>query len=381
MSVTVAGPVNAVRDSADLGEAIRSLRAELARAPRLQRARVRWAALGLLISLLVILIDALTGSPGLEPWRLAGVGSALVGMFALTLAAAFHTIGSGETATRLPAASRQFHRLLDRIPLLTTAAAVLFALAAGLLLPSMTVHPGFALFSIAFAVLAVVAARDTIRTGRVLYAEAHARERAAERARAEASQAQLRALQSQLQPHFLFNALNTVASLVRTDPRRAERTVEHLADVLRRTLARAGQPLTTLRDEVDYVTAYLAVEQERWGDELRVEWRLAPETLDVIIPSMTLQPLVENALKHGVGRRLEGGRVYIASARTADGVELSVSDDGPGFDSAANGGTGLANLRARLETLSLGRGRVEVGEGASGWGAIVRVTLPADLGR
>ena len=379
------GPENHVhdsRDSADLGEVIRSLRDELARAPRLQRARVGWVALGLLISLLVILIDAVTGSPGLEPWRLAGVGCALVGMFALTLTTAFHTIGSGEmTATGLPAESRRFHRLLDRIPLLTTAAAVLFALAAGLLLPSMTVHPIFAAFAIAFALFAAVAARDTIQTGRVLYAEALARERAVERANAEVSQAQLRALQSQLQPHFLFNALNTVASLVRTDPRGAERTVEHLADVLRRTLARAEQPLTTLRDEVDYVTAYLAVEQERWGDELRVDWRLAPDTLDAIIPSMTLQPLVENALKHGVGRRLEGGRVCIASARTADGVELSVSDDGPGFDPAANGGTGLANLRARLETLSPGRGRVVIGEGASGSGAIVRVTIPADLGR
>src|SRR5690606_10777589 len=142
---------------------------------------------------------------------------------------------------------------------------------------------------------------------------------AAARAREAAAAAQLAALQAQLHPHFLFNALNTIASLVRTDARRAEATTENLARALRRTLVRSGRTHTTVAEERDFVCAYLAVEQERFGDRLDVAWAIEPATLPLRIPPMTLQPLVENALKHGIGERIEGGRVEIG-ARAAGGM-------------------------------------------------------------
>lgn len=196
-----------------------------------------------------------------------------------------------------------------------------------------------------------IAAMTVTDTTALLYRSAREQAEAAARADAAATEARFAALQSQMNPHFLFNALNTIAALVREDGAAAERTVTSLADVLRRTLQRTQQPLTTVDEEVSYVEAYLAVEQQRWRQRLRVIWEVEPDARPLTLPPMTLQPLVENALRHGIGDRLEGGTLTIHASRTAQGLRLRVSDDGGGFSGAAVEGTGLGNLRARLATL------------------------------
>jgi signal transduction histidine kinase len=212
-------------------------------------------------------------------------------------------------------------------------------------------------------------------TTRFLYD--HAREQAelAARAREEATRSQLAALQAQLNPHFLFNSLNTVASLVRTDPRRAEATVENLAHILRRTLDRSAKSAIPLSDELDYLRAYLSIEQERYGPRLSVDWNVDPAALACLVPPMTLQPLVENSLKHGLSKKLAGGHVRIVVSRHNGTLHMQVDDDGPGFARDARDGTGLGNLRQRLATLYGGAASVHV-NGAPG--ASVALEIPAE---
>jgi signal transduction histidine kinase len=171
------------------------------------------------------------------------------------------------------------------------------------------------------------------------------------RAEAQLAGARLAALQAQMNPHFLFNALNTVASLAGRDPRAAEAMVENLSDVLRMTLERSQSANGTLADEVAFVRAYLSVEAQRFGDRLLVEWAIAPETLDASMPPLSIQPLVENALKHGIGPRREGGRVAIRAARDEGRLRVSVIDSGDGFAARFQEGTGLGNLRTRLDVM------------------------------
>ncbi|HET7233222.1 MAG TPA: histidine kinase, partial [Longimicrobium sp.] len=210
---------------------------------------------------------------------------------------------------------------------------------------------------------------------RWLYGYARQQADAAERARAEASDAQLAALQAQVNPHFLFNALNTIAALVRTDPRAAERTTENLALILRRTLDRTRRTDCTVDDEIDYLRAWLAVERERYGDRLRVDFDVDPAAAGMRIPTMTLQPLVENSLKHGIAGKLEGGRVAVRVRREGDRLRLEVEDDGAGFPREPGNGTGLANLRRRLETIYATAAELRIERPATG--ARVVVELPA----
>ncbi|HEX5871720.1 MAG TPA: histidine kinase [Longimicrobium sp.] len=222
----------------------------------------------------------------------------------------------------------------------------------------------------------VYSTRVTLDSTRFLYLHAREQAAAAERAQAEAADARLAALQAQMNPHFLFNALNTIASLVRTDARAAEATTENLAAILRRTLDRSRSTISTVEDEADYLRAYLSIEQERFGDRLSVDWEIDPAALPARIPPMTLQPLAENALKHGIGGRLEGGRIRIA-ARRMDGVlRLEVEDDGAGFVRGAREGTGLGNLRARLATLYGDRASLKVEPLPRG--TLATVQLPAE---
>ena len=231
-------------------------------------------------------------------------------------------------------------------------------------------------------------------TTRFLYTHAREQAAAAERARGEATESQLAALQAQVNPHFLFNTLNTVASLVRTDAAAAEATVENLAVVLRRTLDRSRRILSTVDDEIDHLAAYISVAKQRFENRLQVHWAVAAEARELLLPTMTMQPLVENALKHGIGARLEGGALHIGahvesvSRGSAGPVEVSrgetagasrliveVADDGPGFPRRHTEGTGLANLRARLETLYGDQADLRIDR--SGPGSRVVVSLPA----
>ncbi len=173
-----------------------------------------------------------------------------------------------------------------------------------------------------------------------------------------ASRAELKALRAQINPHFLFNALNTIASLIAVDPEHAEATVEQLAEVFRYTLRRSEAEWARVEDEIDFVRSYLEVEKARFGDRLQVSIEIEPEVRDARIPAMMVQTLVENAVKHGLGAVKRQGRLAIEAGRRGDRIEIRVGDNGPrpqgGRPKAAAGpehkaaGYGLENIRRRL---------------------------------
>jgi LytS/YehU family sensor histidine kinase len=166
--------------------------------------------------------------------------------------------------------------------------------------------------------------------------------------------ARLAALQSQLNPHFLFNSLNTIAVLVRDgDNAGATRVIEQLSDVLRHTLGRARASEVALDDELELVRQYLAVEQVRFSDRLRPAFDIDPHALSAAVPAFAVQHLVENALRHGIARRTEAGRVAVSARLAGDTLELSIEDDGVGIKPGAadEKGHGLENTRERLRAL------------------------------
>jgi two-component system, LytTR family, sensor kinase len=180
-----------------------------------------------------------------------------------------------------------------------------------------------------------------------------------------ASQAQLQALKMQLHPHFLFNTLNGVVGLVR-DQRNKEAVgmLAGLSDLLRHTLDSAGKQEVPLREELDFLELYLDIQQMRFPDRLRVEMRVEPDTLDALVPNLILQPLVENAVRHGVAPRAAPGTVGVAVEREDGLLRVTVYDDGPGLkrgqQDAGGGGIGLSNTRARLAQLYGARHRFSV---------------------
>jgi signal transduction histidine kinase len=195
-----------------------------------------------------------------------------------------------------------------------------------------------------------------------------------------ATRAELAAVQARLNPHFLSNALHSVSALVATDPEAAEESLDRLGDLFRYTLEQSERRVVRLEDEWQFVKDYLAIEQMRLGDRLAVEMTLDPAAAACAVPSFALQPLVENAIRHGIGPRRDGGTVRVSARRDDGRVELLVSDDGLGADPSvvdASGGTGLRTLRQRLALDDTLDGRVEV-ETAPGAGFRVRVSVAAD---
>lgn len=188
-------------------------------------------------------------------------------------------------------------------------------------------------------------------------------------------EAQLHALRAQLHPHFLFNTLNAIAELIYQDPPRAERTLTRLSDLLRLTLARSDEHHVTLGEELDFLRSYLDVQQILLQDRLRLAWDVNDDALQARVPTMILQPLVENAIRHGIGPRTGGGSLRIAAERDADALLLAVEDDGVGIGSAAIEGIGLANTRARLDHLYAGRHSFTVISNPGG-GTVARVRIP-----
>ncbi len=210
-----------------------------------------------------------------------------------------------------------------------------------------------------------------------------ARQRQAQEARlaAQLAEARLGALRMQLNPHFLFNSLNAIAVLVR-DQRTADasRVIERLGGVLHQVLQGEGRQEVTLDEELRFLEQYLAIEQVRFPDRLVVRWAIAPELRDALMPEFVLQPLVENAIRHGIARRSAAGAIEISAAGHGGDLVLSVRDDGPGFrPEPAAAGVGLANVRARLETLFGDRARLEI-RSADGGGTVATVRIPLRRG-
>jgi signal transduction histidine kinase len=209
--------------------------------------------------------------------------------------------------------------------------------------------------------------------------EARFRERHASQLEARLSEARLEALRTQLQPHFLFNALNAIAALVRSDAMGAERMIARLSDLLRCSLANGGAQEVTLKEELDITERYVDIERVRFADRLTVERSVTPEALDARVPSLLLQPLVENAIRHGIAFRSGPGRVEITAVRESDTLVLSVRDDGRGFRGESGGrrgqGVGLANTRARLLQLYGTQGSLQIARRPGG-GTEVAVRIP-----
>jgi len=209
------------------------------------------------------------------------------------------------------------------------------------------------------------------------------RELAASQLETQLARADLLALQMQLQPHFLFNALHTVASLVRTGDRdTAVRVLAGLGDLLRRMLDGVSQQEVPLKEELDFVRAYLAIEQIRFRDRLTVTIDADSDVLDAAVPHLILQPLVENAIRHGIAPHVAAGRLEVRARRAGRHLELDVRDDGPGLGNGAKrpgpSGIGLTNARARLERLYGSDCELSVGDAAGG-GLQARVKLPFRL--
>jgi two-component system, LytTR family, sensor kinase len=167
------------------------------------------------------------------------------------------------------------------------------------------------------------------------------------------ARAELQHLKAQLHPHFLFNALNTVSSLVRTQPDTATRMIAQLSTLLRHALQRESAQEVPLRDELTILAAYVDIEQSRFEDRLSVIWNIAPDAMSAQVPHLLLQPLVENAIRHGIAPRSEPGSVEIAAFRRNGSLHLSVADDGVGRveHTAPRAGVGLSNTRDRLRQL------------------------------
>jgi hypothetical protein len=216
----------------------------------------------------------------------------------------------------------------------------------------------------------------------VLAAIFFARERQAraeallERVEREAVRANLRALQAQIEPHFLFNTLANVAGLIDPDPAKAKRMLESFIRFLRSSLSGTRGQSTTLGEEAELIAAYLDVLQVRMGERLRYSIDVPAELRGFKMPPMLLQPVVENAIVHGLEPKVEGGAVAIRARRDGPSVVVEVADTGLGFGATTRGGLGLANLRQRLELLYGAKAALQVADNEPA-GASVRVRLPA----
>ena len=253
-------------------------------------------------------------------------------------------------------------------------------------------------YAVVLAALAAASARGWVLRERGRRKEARRREARLEaesvRARADSSQlqaelaeARLDALRRQLDPHFLFNTLNAVSALVERDPRGVRRMIGQLSDLLRHSMDSASAPEVPLQQELDLLERYVDIMRVRFEDQLEIETRADSRTLDALVPNMILQPLVENAIRHGVEQREDSGRVEVEAVLDGETLVLRVRDDGPGMapwsvsslDAAAGSvsgrGVGLRNTAARLAHLYGAAQHFTVGSGAAG-GTVAEIRLP-----
>ena len=209
------------------------------------------------------------------------------------------------------------------------------------------------------------------------YAKYRDRELRASQLATRLTQAQLQALKSQLNPHFLFNALNTISSLMYTDTAAADAMMTRLSELLRLTLDNEGAQEVTLKEEMDLLERYIDIERIRFEERLRVRVDVEPSALEARLPNFSLQPLVENAIRHGIAVRPEGGSLEISAARSDGMLEITLRDDGPGLTEKGprREGIGVANTRARLAQMYGSQHRFEM-MNAPGGGLLVTIAVP-----
>src|SRR6187549_2565174 len=198
-----------------------------------------------------------------------------------------------------------------------------------------------------------------------------------EQLEARLARAQLQSLRLQLHPHFLFNTLNTINALIGTDRHAAERVISGLSELLRMSLSSASEQEVSLARELELLTHYIEIQQIRFQDRLTVNFRIDPDARHALVPNLMLQPLVENAIRHGIAPRAAAGHVMVTATRRDGRLELSVVDDGVGENPRADhrDGVGLGNTRARLLSLYGSDHRFEAGSASTG-GFAVRIEIP-----
>lgn len=230
--------------------------------------------------------------------------------------------------------------------------------------------------------LTYYAAAVGMRHAFVYYETARAREVHAAHLETRLVEARLQALQRQLHPHFLFNTLHAISALVRRNPDAAEEMIERLGDLLRLTLNKVGRQEVSLGEELDYLGVYLDIEKIHFGDRLTVSLVIDPAARDALVPFLVLQPLVENAITHGIGPRLAPGYVRVDAEVRGRRLVLRVSDTGVGMSPGAvervDHGVGLSNTRARLAHLYGADSRLSFTAGEQG-GVVVEIELPLKL--
>jgi signal transduction histidine kinase len=314
----------------------------------------------------------------------AGIAEFLSALLAISGLALLGVAGTLQLAMKEAAAreprpgNAEATRVLLALPAVGVAAAVGLGGAALLMIVRAVLGaelPFAVIAAVVYSSIAILASRMVHQSARTLFEFGASQARAAADLRTAATAARLDALQARMNPHVLFNALNTVASLVRSDPPAAERVVMTLSDVLRQTLERSFDANGTVDDEVAYVRACLALEQERLGGRLRVSWAIDKDVGAWNMPPFVIQPLVENSLRHGPGARLDGGHIRIAVEGHGDTLTVSVEDDGVGFPPRWREGQGLGNLRQRLQAMYGAEASLAIESPPAG-GARVTVRMP-----
>jgi signal transduction histidine kinase len=211
------------------------------------------------------------------------------------------------------------------------------------------------------------------------YRKYREREVRASQLEARLAQAQLQVLKMQLHPHFLFNTLHAISALLHLDVAVADRMIARLGELLRSALENAGTQEVSLKEELEFIKPYLEIEQARLGPRLVVHLDVDPETMDACVPNLILQPLVENAIRHGIAPHPEAGRIEIQVQREQAWLRLQVRDDGPGLSPEQQAdlreGVGLSNTRARLQQLYGDAHRFDLGNAADG-GLVVTLVIP-----
>lgn len=353
-------------------------------APALQRPPARWprrvaadaAAYAALATVLTLLQTTMLGLRGASVVLIVFTFNALVSVLIGT------TIDVGQAAaSRLLALERRgaIARLVVHVAVVGLAVIVGVESAVALIAvvsPRVAeVFPRAGVLWVAVPVTVVMVAIGSERAR--MHARTAEAERDAEVGKRQALRAELSALQSRTNPHFLFNALNTIAALIGEDPRTAERAVERLAALLRFTLDSGQRPAVRLADELAATLGYVELERLRFGDRLRMQVDVDEALLELPVPPMSLQPLVENAVLHAVAARRGPTTIELWARRSGAAVELGVRDDGPGDGQHHGTGTAQAGLRARLRLLHGASAGLEAGpRPGGGYQVILRLPEP-----